>query len=147
MTRIVLLLLVILLWSISPLLKRVIMDHMASLDDPEHLSPVRTFVALNSLGCTIMAAGLAVSSQPIMYVKRLPAQGWIVLLVAVIVNTIAGLLLAELLQKDNPGITMVYLNAGTNVCTFVIGALFYGKLSLQSMCGVFLISAGVVLTQ
>jgi len=147
MTRVVLLALVVLVWSVSPVLKRVVMDHMSSLDDPPHLSPVRTFVVLNSFGCTVVAAVMAVSAQPMLYVKRLSLQAWTVLIVAVVLATLASCLLADLLRTGNPGTTMVFLNAGTNLCTYVVGALFYDKLTWEGMAGVLLIAAGVVLTQ
>ena len=82
MQRLVQILVVVSVWSVAPILKRVVLDYMkfpdAVLD--ANGSPVRTFVAINSLGCTIAAAALAVPTQPMQFVRRLPSEGWAALL-------------------------------------------------------------------
>jgi hypothetical protein len=135
---------IVLAWSVTPLLKRVVMDHMAA-EDAEGPSPVRTFVALSSAGCAIATALLAWPTGPMVFIERLPAVGWTVLLVSIAINTVAGIALADLLRTGNPGLVMVYLNAGTNVCTFLFGTVFYGQLTWDNVAGALLVAAGIAL--
>lgn len=137
-------LVVVVVWSIVPILKRVVLDYMKYPDSLDAVaSPVRTFVAINSLGCTIAAVALAVPTGPRQFIDRLPSEGWAALLAGVMLSTVAGILLVELLRSDNPGQIMVYLNAGTNVLTYVMGALLYGQLTWQGSAGVLLIAGGI----
>jgi len=146
MTRALILAGIVLSWSATPLLKRVVMDHMtADTGDLEGPSPVRTFVALNSIVYSVGAALLAWPTAPMTFIARLPAVGWTVLLVMVAISIGAGIALASLLRTDNPGLIMVYLNAGTNICTFLFGALFYGKLTWDNAAGALLVAAGITL--
>ena len=137
---------VIAAWAITPILKRTVLDYMSLADmEINKPSPVRTFVALNSLGCTLAAFALAYSTGPMQYVQRIPSEGWATLLAGVLIGTVCSIVLVGLLASGNPGETMVYLNAGTNVLTYVFGALFYGELTWTSTAGVLLIAAGGVL--
>ena len=147
MQRLVQILVVVSVWSVAPILKRVVLDYMkfpdAVLD--ANGSPVRTFVAINSLGCTIAAAALAVPTQPMQFVRRLPSEGWAALLAGVLISTVAGICLVDLLSKNNPGTTTVLLNAGTNVLTYVMGAVLYGRISWDGLAGALLVAAGILL--
>lgn len=134
---------VIAAWGVAPMLKRAVLDYMSLADVAlDKASPVRTFVALNSIGCTIAAGTLAYSTGPMQFVQRIPSEGWATLLAGVLLGTACSIVLMGLLSSGNPGETMVYLNAGTNVLTYVFGALLYGELSWTSTAGVLLIAAG-----
>lgn len=134
---------VIAAWGVAPMLKRTVLDYMSLADmEINKPSPVRAFVALNSIGCTIAANALAYSTGPMQFVQRIPSEGWAALLAGVLLGTACSIVLMGLLSSGNPGETMVYLNAGTNVLTYVFGALLYGELSWTSTAGVLLIAAG-----
>jgi len=143
-TRAMSMLCVVVAWAVVPLLKRKVLDYMTGpeLGGP---SPVRTFVALNSLGCTVVAAILAYPTGPRQFVDAIPGPGWTALVAGVLLSTVAGIMLVGLISSGNPGETIVYLNAGTNVLTYVAGALLYGKLTWEATAGVLLIAAGGVL--
>ena len=129
------------------MLKRVVMDYMKFPDEVMDgvASPVRTYVALHSMGCTTMSAILAFPDGPAKFIRRLPSEGWTALIVGMILATVGGIVLAELLSKGNPGTTMVYLNAGTNIMTYVAGAVLYGNLTWQGTAGVLLVASGISL--
>ena len=130
---------VIAAWGVAPILKRTVLDYMLLADKA---SPVRAFVALNSIGCTLAATALAYSTEPMQFVQRIPSVGWAALLAGVLLGTACSIVLMGLLSSGNPGETMVYLNAGTNVLPYVLGAVLYDKLSWASTVGVLLIAVG-----
>jgi len=138
---------VVFAWAVSPLVKRRMLDYMSLPDgSPGDPSPVRTFVALFSFGCTLASAAWAWPTSPSTFMRRIPAEGWALITFGVALGTLASVFLVHLLASGNPGLTMVHLNAGTSVLTYVLGALLYGKLSWDSTAGVLMIAAGVALT-
>ena len=145
MSRIASVAFVITAWSVAPLIKRRILDYMA---DPELLvpGPTRTFVAVYSLGCTVVCSAIAYPTGPQAFLQRMPAEGWSLLLFGVTLGSVASIVLTQLISSGNPGLVMVHMNAGTNVLSYVMGALLYGKLSWSGMAGVIAISVGVALT-
>ena len=138
---------VVVAWAVTPILKRRVVDYMSLADDLEGPSPVRTFVMINSVICTAVAAALAYSTGPRQFLERIPAEGWTVLIVGALFTTVAGVLLVNLISTGNPGETMVYLNAGTNILTYIVGAVLYSELTWQATGGVLLIVAGGTLMQ
>ena len=142
LTRLASMLCVVVVWAITPVLKRQVIDYMSLADDLDGPSPVRTFVMINSIVCTAMAGVLAYPPGPRQLIERIPAQGWFVLIVGAALATFAGILIVKLISTGNPGETMVYLNAGTNILSYVIGALLYGNITWQATAGVLLITAG-----
>lgn len=137
-------------WSVSPLIKRRVVDYMSLADVPEESgssSPVPTFVALFSLASTVTLALLAAPTPYRAYTAVVPAEGWTLLMVGAASGAAASIVLVGLLRDGNPGLAMVYLNAATGVMTYVAGALLYGKVTFDGMAGVCMIAAGVALTQ
>ena len=147
MHRLAVFLAVILVWSTAPVLKRTVLDYMKYPDmvDMGTSTPVRAFVALHSLGCTLAAIALAAPTDPMQYVRRIPSEGWAALLAGVILSTIGGVALVQLLSTGNPGTTMVYLNAGTNIMSYLWGAVFYGKVTWDGCAGVLAVAGGLSL--
>ena len=105
-----------------------------------------SIVALFSAGCTIASMALAYPTGPKQFIARIPAEGWAVFTFGVSLGTFASIKLVELLSSGNPGLTMVLLNAGTNVLTYVMGAIFYGTLTWRGTGSVLLIASGVALS-
>lgn len=147
MYRILCYLFVVAAWSTSPVVKRHLLDYMRG--DDGDMGPVITFTALFSLGSCIVLCltTLAIAPAPAAIVRRIPAEGWTLLIMGVILGATASILLVQLLSVGNPGLTVVFLNAGTSVLGFVVGALLYGQLTWDGVAGVILIAAGVALTR
>lgn len=143
--RLMSMMLLIVVWATSPVLKRRVLDYMSLQDELEIQSPVRTFVMVNSAVCTFVAALVAYPTGPRQFIDQLPAEGWFVLVAGGVLAVAGGVLLASLLSTGNPGETIVYLNAGTNVLSYVIGCILYGELTWIGTSGVFLIVAGATL--
>jgi hypothetical protein len=130
-------------WSIAPVVKRRMLDYMSLGSDA---SPVATFVALYSLLQTALLLCACVGTEYRAFIQAIPAEGWTVLLGGVGAAAASTVVLTDLLQEGNPGLTMVHLNACTSVLSYVFGALFYGTLSWDGTAGVLMIAAGVSLT-
>jgi uncharacterized membrane protein len=115
-------------------------------DGDDRAAAVRVFVAVFSLACTIASVTLAVATKSgiIAKVTIVPPADIALFVVGVIMGTVASILLVMLLSQGNPGITMVILNGGTNLVTYLFGAFFYGALSWKGMAGVLLITAGAM---
>ena len=143
MLRLVSLLGVSLAWAFSPVVKRRMLDYM-SLGDGA--SPVGTFAALYSVLQAFLLVCACIGTEYRSFIQAVPAEGWTLLLIGVLVAACSTLVLNGLLQEGNPGLTMVHLNACTSVLSYVFGALFYGTLSRDGTAGVLMIAAGVSLT-
>lgn len=110
------------------------------------VSPARAFVAVFSTIQTIVVLLLACPTPFGVYVSRVPAPGWTLIMVGACLAAVSSVALVELLREGNPGLTVVYLNALTSVLGYVFGALLYGRLSWDGTAGVIFIAAGVTLT-
>jgi len=133
-------------WAVAPIVKRRVVDYMSLGEEEDGPSPVRTFVAMFSVLSSVFLVMLAYPASNQEFMRRLPAVGWTLMGMGVVLGCLASLALVVLLQKGNPGLTMVHLNAITSVSSYVMGALLYGNISWEGLAGVLLIAAGFTLT-
>ena len=138
---------VVTMWSATPILKRVALDYMKYPDliAQDAGNPVNTFVLLNSIGCTAVAACLAAPTSPKQFMDRLPAPGWSAVIGCVILTAASSVALTSLLSRHNPGAVIAMVNAGTSVLTYLVSTLWYGELTWNGVAGVLAIAGGIVL--
>ena len=134
-------------WTVSPLVKRRVVDYMSLADVTDDDSPVRTFVALFSVVSSIILCLMAIPTPYRAYTAAMPAEAWTLLLAGAAAGCAASTALVALLRDGNPGLTMLYLNATASLASYVWGALIYGKLTLDGVGGACLIVAGTTLTR
>ena len=126
---------VLALWTVGPIIKKQVLFVL----EP----PVYT-VAHVVLGALV--AGVAALHAQVRHKDPVPPHVVALLLLGACVSVTTSVLLASLLKEENnPGKVMAVLNAGSNLVTYLAGALLYSQVTLLHTAGAALIAVGIYL--
>ena len=127
-------------WSSNPLLRRAFIDRVGETADGS-----ATYVLWNSFAAAIVAliASYRVKLAPIAPVGE-PALLGMVLCTALL-GVVSTYLMNIMLAADNPGKVICVVSGTNNIVVYLLGSLFYGRLSGTGLLGAALIGAGIVL--
>ena len=127
-------------WSSNPLLRRAFIDRVGETADG-----AAAFVLWNSIACTAIALIASYRSKlvPIAPVGEPALLGMV--LGTALLGVVSTYLMNIMLAADNPGKVICVVSGTNNIVVYLLGSLFYGRLSGTGLLGAALIGAGIVL--
>ena len=127
------LLVVVAVWTVTPLIRRRMVDRM-TVDKEDSSIAVQVVLLLLGLSYCIavvsqfcMQHGPAARYEFLTHVAYLRRDGIVVLCSSSCLTLLSNLVLTRLLVLHNPGTVMPMLNACANLSTYVGGAFLYGN--------------------
>lgn len=126
-------------WSSNPLLRRAFIDRVGDTADGS-----ATFVVWNAIaGAGIALISTATKAAKLAPVGDTPLLG--IVLGTASLGVLSTYLMNILLAADNPGYVICAVSGTNNIVVYVLGTLFYGRLSGIGLLGAALIGAGIAL--
>jgi len=131
--------LVVSAWSSNPLLRRAFIDRIGDAADGSS-----TFVLWNCIACT----AIALISTTVKEAKLAPVDD--IALICIVIGTallgvVSTYLMNTMLAADNPGYVICVVSGTNNIVVYVLGTLFYGRLSGTGALGALFVGAGIAL--